>query len=55
VHDRRGALGERGLEVVEKRFPGFGVEPGRGLVEQQQLRFERERTREADALGLAAG
>ena len=55
VHDRRGPVAQRGLEVVEEGSARFRVESGGGLVEQQQPRLERERAREAHPLRLAAG
>ena len=42
------------LDEVEERLGGRRVELRRRLVEQQQLRPQRERRREADALQLAA-
>ena len=49
--DDRAAVRAR---VLEERLGGVAVELRRRLVEQQQLRLERERRREADALQLAA-
>ena len=43
------------LDGVEEERGGFGIELRGRLVEQQQLRLERERRREADPLQLAAG
>ena len=42
------------LDRVEEERGRVGVELGRRLVEQQQLRLERQRRGEADALQLAA-
>jgi len=47
-------VGQGRFEVVEEGAVGLGVKPGCGLVEEQQLRFDRERARQADSLGLAA-
>ena len=54
VHDSRGAVAQRRFEIVEERSARFGVEPGGGLVEQQQPRIDRERAREAHPLRFAA-
>ena len=43
------------FDGVEEERGAFGIELRGRLVEQQQLRLERERGREADALQLAAG
>ena len=41
--------------MLEERFGALRIELRRRLVEQQELRLERERGGEADALELAAG
>ena len=43
------------LDRVEEERGAVGIELRGRLVEQQQLRLQRERGREADALELAAG
>ena len=43
------------LDGVEEERGAFGIELRRRLVEEQQLRLQRERRRQADALELAAG
>jgi hypothetical protein len=54
--DNRGrAVGERVLDVGEERGAGGRVETGGGFVEQQRVGLAGEGSREADALGLAAG
>ena len=51
---RGAALAREPLDEVEERLRAAGVELRGGLVEQQQLRLERERRGEADPLQLAA-
>ena len=43
------------LDDLEERIRRGGIELGRRLVEQQELRAKRERGRERDALQLASG
>ena len=52
---RRDAVGERAFDVGEERRAGGGVEACGGLVEEQRVGRARKGSREADALGLAAG
>ena len=59
VHAVRSLLGQDhgGAAVrceLEEPFGAFGIELRRRFVEQQQLRLQRERRRETDALQLAA-
>ena len=49
--DQRGPVEDQLLELLD----GADVEMVGGLVEQQQVRLERERQRERGALGLSAG
>src|SRR5207247_1158588 len=58
--EARGIVGERGVgggavRVGEERGAGGGVQAGGGRVEQERSGGAGERSREADALGLAAG
>ena len=54
-HDRGRAVGEDAVDVGEEGGAGRGVEARGGLVEKQRVGVAGEGSREADALGLAAG
>ena len=49
------AVGEGTLDVGEEGGAGGGVEACGGLVEEQRVGLAGKGSREADALGLAAG
>jgi hypothetical protein len=49
------ALAGQIREQVAEADALFGIEPGRGLVDDQELRIVEERLRDADALAHAAG
>ena len=55
-HEQRGGLGrlENGADLVRQALAQVHIQIGKRLIEQQQARLGRERTRQGDALLLAA-
>src|SRR2546430_1073871 len=51
---RDGATADRAREVGDERLACRCVEPGEGLVEEEDVGLERERARDRDALRLPA-